>query len=71
MKRLDENPAERRAFDMGAELYGGALPWVATMLANWATIERIQHPGGTFGEQLAILANEVAAAAEAARKVHQ
>lgn len=60
MTRLPENPDERRAFDYGVETYGGnALRWMAVMVANWATIERGLHPGGTYGEQLAIMANEL------------
>lgn len=66
MKQLSEDPMERRSFDYGVEIYGGnALRWIAISLANWAEIERMQHPGGSFGEQLAIMANEVNRAIDA------
>lgn len=65
MQQLAENPDERRAFDYGVELHGGnPLAWMAVMTANWATLERQQHPCGSFGEQLAIMANELAKAAQ-------
>lgn len=69
MDRIPENPAERRAFDYGVETYGGdALSWMAIMTSNWATIERQQHPGGSFGEQLAIMSNQLKNAAIERRK---
>lgn len=65
MKPLDENPDERRAFDYGVEIHeGNPIAWMAVMAANWAAIERMQHPCGSFGEQLAIMANELSRAAQ-------
>lgn len=62
---LSEDPDERRSFDYGVETYGGNnVRWIAIALGNWAVIERRIHPGGSFGEQLAIMSNELHAEAD-------
>ena len=60
MKLLPENPDERRMFDDGLSLFAGnKLAYLAATLTIWANQERHFHPGGSFGEQCAIMANEL------------
>lgn len=58
---LPEDPDERRMFDEAAKTFGGPLRAVANALTVWS---RASSPEGSFGKQLAIMANEVRRAAE-------
>lgn len=60
MTILPENPNERRMFDSGLTLFAGnKIAYIAATLKIWADQERHFHPGGSFGEQCAIMANEL------------
>jgi hypothetical protein len=57
---LPENSDERRMFDQSLDLFkGDKIACIAATLAIWAGQELNRHPGGSFGEQLAIMANEL------------
>lgn len=60
LKLLSEHPNERRMFDDGLALFdGNIIAYIAATLKIWADQERHFHPGGSFGEQCAIMSNEL------------
>lgn len=56
---LPEDPTERRMFDSSSKLHGGSLQNVAVTLTIWARMEMRQHPGASYGNTMAIMANEI------------
>lgn len=51
-----EDPDERRIFNEAAKTFGGPLHTVVACLTLWG---QTAHPGGSFGKQCIIMANEV------------